>query len=177
MPDHRDNRRANGGETNPIVFATIIGFFAGLFWGVARWLAVSFKFTEVPQAFLADPFVRRAALSGGWWQAFGLLLFILMSIVAAIVYWFVLGRLSGPWPGLVFGAAWWALVFFVVGPAWGMVQAPGTLRWSTHITEFCLYLVWGLFIGYSIAFEFHDEAAREPKGKADSGGRKAQPAS
>jgi len=170
--------RPVGGEgSNPFVFSIVVGFFAGLFWGFTRWLTAGFGFTTVPQAFLADPFVRRTVLAGAGWQWFGLLLFIVMSIIAALVYWVVLGRLSGPWPGILFGAAWWAMLFLAFGPQVGLVEPLRKLGWQTIITEFCLYLVWGLFIGYSIAFEYHDEAAREPAGTAGRRGREPRAAS
>lgn len=171
------SRRDESRGSNPIVFSIVVGFFAGLFWGFARWLAAGFRFTTVPQAFLADPFVKRSVLASVGWQWIGLLLFILMSVVAAIIYWGVLGRLIGPWPGILFGAAWWALLFLAFGPQVGLVEPLRTLGWRTIITEICLYLLWGLFIGYSIAFEFHDEAAREPAGTAGRRGREPQPAS
>lgn len=187
MSESEDNRGGRRREnrvgqervrpSHPLAFSMVVGLFAGIFWGLTRWLAAGFHFTTVPQAFLADPFVRRSVLASTGWQWFGLLLFIVMSVVAAIVYLLVLGRLSGPWPGIIFGAAWWGLLFIVLGPRIGLVEPIRKLGWSTIITELCLYLVWGLFIGYSIAFEFHDEAAREPASKPDQGGREPQTAS
>ncbi|CAM3788588.1 YqhR family membrane protein [Cohnella lubricantis] len=175
--EHRHDRREYAEKTNPFYFSVIVGAFAGLFWGLARWLAAGFKFTMVPQAFLADPFVRRNVLASAGWQWIGLLLFIAMSVVAALVYWLLLGRLRGPWPGIAFGAAWWALLFLVLGPRTGLAEPVQTLGWPTIITELCLYIIWGLFIGYSIAFEFNDEAAREPIGKPGKSGREPQPSS
>lgn len=175
--ENRQERHEGSGRTNPISFSILVGLFAGLFWGLARWLAAGFRFTMVPQAFLADPFMKRSDLAGAGWQWFGLLLFILMSVVAALVYWLVFGRLRGPWPGIAFGAAWWALLFLALGPWIGLVEPIRTLGWQTTITELCLYLVWGLFIGYSIAFEMHDEAAREPASSSGKNGRNPQAAS
>jgi Conserved membrane protein YqhR. len=159
-----------------VLYALQIGFFAGVIWGLVRWLAVSLNLTRVPQAFLADPWVRREALNSIVWHVTGLALFIVMSLVAALVYLLVLGNLRGPWPGILFGGAWWALLFLWIGPLTGMTKPVRAIGWNSIACELGIYLCWGLFIGYSIAFEFHDEASREPAGKA-SGGRKAQPAS
>lgn len=145
------------------------GFFGGVIWGLVRWLATGLNFTEVTQAFLLDPFVPNRALGSGWWQFAGWLAFIAMSIVAAIVYWLVLGTLRGPWPGLAFGAGWWGLFYALLGPMIGAVQPLRTVGWVSIVTDFCLYLVWGLFIGYSIAFELHDESEREPAIQAAKG--------
>ena len=90
-------------------------------------------------------------------------------MVAAIVYWLALGKLRGPWAGFVFGAAWWGLFYALLGPMIGAVPPLRTIGWDSIVTDLCLYLIWGLFIGFSIAFELHDEWQREPKNKAAEG--------
>jgi uncharacterized membrane protein YagU involved in acid resistance len=63
-----------------------------------------------------------------------------------------------PWVGVVYGAAWWIVLYIVVGPITGMFGWIAQLRGDTLFTDFCLFILWGLFIGYSIAFEFNDVA-------------------
>lgn len=152
-----------------------IGLFAGVIWGLVRWLATGLNFTRVTQAYLLDPFVERKLLGSFWWQFAGWLAFIAMSVVAALVYWLLLGRLKGPWPGLLFGAGWWGIFYALAGPLIGAVPSLRTIGWDSMTTDFCLYAVWGLFIGYSIAFELHDEFEREPANSPAKDG--AQPAS
>lgn len=165
-------QRAGGrGErrTEPVSFCLYIGFFAGLIWGLVRWLAVALNFTKVPAAFLADPWVKRSALTQMPWQLLGLGLFILMSMAAAFLYYALLRRLRGPWPGLAFGGVWWAVLYAWLGPVAGAVPPLKRIGWDSIITDFCLFVTWGLFIGYSIAYEYHNEFEREPAG-ARSGG-------
>lgn len=173
----RENGRERGegdektiGTGKAALHALTIGAAAGVLWGLVRWLATGLNFTEVTQAYLLDPFVRRQALGSGWWQLAGWGAFIVMSIVAAYAYWIVLGKLRGPWPGLLFGAAWWGIFYAGLGPLVGAVPPLRTIGWNSMVTDFCLYCVWGLFIGYSLAFELHDEMKREPSKKASKGG-------
>jgi len=173
--NRRPARSNEPAPTRPAPFALKIGFFAGIIWGLVRWLAAGLHFTYVPQAFLLDPFVPRKWLIGFGWQAAGLAAFVAMSMLAALVYVALLGRLNGPWPGLGFGAVWWVLVYAWGGPIVGAVPPLNAIGWSSIVTDFCLFLVWGLFIGFSIAFELHDESRREPSGR--SGGRSPQPSS
>lgn len=169
------NTNRNPEQTNPVLYSLKIGFYGGLIWGLIRWLATGLNFTNVTQAFLLDPFVPRSLLGGFYWQAAGLAMFILMSIIAALIYVTILGRFRGPWPGLLFGAAWWGLAYAFAGPIVGMVPPLNQIGWNSMITDFCLFMMWGLFIGFSIAFEFHNEAGREPSAKAAKGS--AQPSS
>lgn len=152
--------------SRPILYSIKIGFYAGLIWGLIRWLVTELNFTNVNQAFLLDPFVRREVLNGYYWQVAGLAAFIMMSIVAALIYVIVLGRFKGPWPGLFMGIVWWGIVYALIGPLLGAVRPLRELGWSSIVTDFCLFMMWGLFIGYSIAFEFHSESDREPQKKA-----------
>lgn len=145
-----------------LVLSLQTGLFAGLVWGAVRWLATGLNFTGVSQAFLVDPFVRRANLGGIGWQLLGYALFIAMSVAAAAVYWALLRKLQGPWPGLLFGAGWWLGGYVGLGPPLGAVPPLRQIGWTSLTTDFCLFLVWGLFIGYTIAFSLHDEFRREP---------------
>ncbi|MFC3800132.1 YqhR family membrane protein [Cohnella sp. GCM10012308] len=163
MENTTSKNRSTGRTTHPAVYCLTLGLSAGLIWGMLRWLTVAMNLTKVPQAFLADPFIKRERLDTTAWHCTGLVLFVVMSIVAAYLYWLILGKLKGPWPGLFFGAVWWALLFLWIGPMTGAVPTFKEIGLGSIFTECALYLLWGLFIGYSFAFEFHNESAREPK--------------
>lgn len=171
--EYRNNKDQLG--TGPILFSLRIGFFAGLIWGLFRWLAAGLNFTKVNQAFLLDPFVKREVLNSFFWQVGGLVAFIGMSIAAALIYLLLLGRFKGPWPGLLMGIAWWGFVYAAAGPVIGAVPPLNEIGWNSIVTDFCLFMLWGLFIGYSIAFEYHSESDREPQKNSANGS--TQPAS
>jgi hypothetical protein len=149
-------------KTNPWIFALVIGFWAGVIWGLLRMFQVYFQFTKVPVYFLIKPWGTRTFLRSYYGTLSGLLTFIVLSIIAAFVYTLVFRKMKGPWIGLGYGAIWWLVLFVWIGPWTGMTLAIGRQDWTSVITDFCLFLVWGLFIGYSISFEFTDERQREP---------------
>lgn len=162
---HRKNR-TNYGEhiTNPFLFAVQTGFFAGLIWGMTRWIFHQMNFTTELPGFLLEPFLRRSFLMTVWGGWTGLAGFILFSIIAALLYQVVLGRLRGPWPGVGYGLLWWFIIFICIGPQLSMTKQVTVAGWNTFYTELCVFILWGVFIGYTIAFEFTDEASREPAG-------------
>lgn len=149
-------------HTNPWTYSVKIGFYAGLIWGTIRWLFYEMKFTTESPGFAAYPFFQPAFLKSGWGLLVGIGSFILVSIVAAVLYKIVMGRLRGPWPGVGYGLLWWAFIFIGIGPLFGMTKSITLAGWNTLYTELCVFLLWGVFIGYSITFEFTDEASREP---------------
>ncbi|GKU79668.1 YqhR family membrane protein [Paenibacillus sp. L3-i20] len=149
-------------KTNKWLYAIKIGFFGGLIWGIIHWFCYSMKFTKVVPGFLLDPFFRHSFLKSGWGVIYGIGSFILFSIVAALLYIALFRKLKGPWPGVLYGLVWWVIIFIGIGPAVGMMKWITKIGWNTIYTEFCIFLLWGVFIGYSIAFEFTDEVSREP---------------
>ncbi|OPA81552.1 hypothetical protein BVG16_03130 [Paenibacillus selenitireducens] len=148
--------------TNPVLYSLQIGFFAGLIWGGFRWFFFVFQFTTVLPGYLAEPFYKHSFLLSNYGHLVGWGYFTLFSILATMLYTFVLRKLKGAWPGLIYGVAWWSILYGAVGPMLGMMKPLNKMSWSTVTTEFCVFLLWGLFIGYSVAVEYTDERGREP---------------
>ncbi|QNK55469.1 YqhR family membrane protein [Paenibacillus sp. PAMC21692] len=149
-------------HTNRWLYAVHIGLFAGLIWGSIRWMFYSMKFTTELPGFLMEPFFRHHFLISYWGIVIGIAGFIVFSIAAALLYTALLGRFRGPWPGIFYGLGWWALMFLAAGPLIGMTSRVNAAGWNTILSELCIFTLWGVFIGYSIAFEFTDESSREP---------------
>lgn len=149
------------GVTKPLPFALYIGFFAGLLWSCIRMICYYCNFTAEPAAFLIRRWISHDELTTGFGQTIGCLSFILFSMLAATLYMWFFRYLEGPWPGLWYGLGWWGILFGL-GPILGFTIMQTGVGYALAITDFCLFVVWGLFIGYSIAFEFTDESSREP---------------
>ncbi|NIK77448.1 magnesium-transporting ATPase (P-type) [Paenibacillus castaneae] len=149
-------------HTNPWLYSISIGFYAGVIWGLVRWLLYQMKFTTIMTGFAADPFFRASFLKSGWGILVSLGSYILLSIIAAFLYTMLLRRLGGPWPGICYGLVWWAVLFIIAGPMLKIMKPIWQVGWNTFFTELCVSLLWGVFIGYSISFEFTDESSREP---------------
>ncbi|ALS22883.1 YqhR family membrane protein [Paenibacillus naphthalenovorans] len=157
---------ANDNETKPVTnkwfFSLYIGFFAGLFWGGLKIVQHYFHFTSLSPAFLIEPFYRHSYLMTWQGTLLGWGAYILFSIAAAILYTLLLAKAKGPWYGLGYGLVWWAVLYLFIGPLTSMMDRITLLGWNTILTDCSLFLLWGLFIGYSISFEFTDERIREP---------------
>lgn len=168
--DHRNQGRSskqrqgqNHYYTKPFPFAVELGFFAGFIWGGIHWLNYLLHFSIVPLGFLAEPFFKHEYIYTAAGHLTGWLFFIVFSIVAAIIYTYTLRKWKGPLPGIGYGIVWWLIIFVLVGPKLDMVKPINRLTWDSIITEFCFFLLWGLFIGYTVAMEYTDERKREPE--------------
>lgn len=158
--------RKNGDEkrTNPLLFGLQLGFFAGLIWGAVHGFFYFMRFTVVLPGFLAEPYFKSNFLKTQPGYYLGWLFFIVFSILAAVIYAMLFRRIKGPWPGMVYGIIWWMVIYFVMSPVLHLAPPMRLIGWNSLITEFCLFLLWGLFIGYTTALEFTDERVREPEG-------------
>ncbi|GGF77002.1 hypothetical protein GCM10010912_22620 [Paenibacillus albidus] len=150
--------------TNPWFFALELGFFAGLIWGGIRWLMYVMRFTKVIPGFLVEPFFRHDFLLTAAGQIAGYLSFIAFSVIVSLLYVLILRKLKGPFPGLLYGVLWWTAIF-IGGSRYFLMQPPFRLPWNSVISEFCLFLLWGMFIGYTAAMEYTDERKREQSTK------------
>ncbi|MDF2834960.1 MAG: hypothetical protein K0Q63_600 [Paenibacillus sp.] len=159
----RSNRNTyHDHHTNRWLYSAQIGLFAGLIWGFIRWMLYNMKFTTEIPAFLMEPFFKHDFLVSYWGVLIGIAGFTIFSVIAALLYVLLLGKLRGPWPGVFYGLIWWALMFLAIGPLLGLTGKVNAAGWNTFFSELCIFTLWGVFIGYSIAFEFTDEASREP---------------
>ncbi|WP_054957689.1 YqhR family membrane protein [Paenibacillus dakarensis] len=150
-------------RTNRFLFALELGFYAGLIWGGIRWIFYALHFTTIVPGFLLEPYFKHSFLKSMEGQALGWISFIALSIIASMLYVFLFRKAKGPWPGIAYGVIWWAVLFFALTPLLHMTLPMNRLSWDTKISEICLFLLWGLFIGYTTAEEYTDERAREPE--------------
>ena len=65
--------------------------------------------------------------------------------------------------GIAYGIVWWAVLFVALNPWLRLTDPVKKSLWDTNISEVCIFILWGLFIGYTTAQEFTDEKLREPK--------------
>ena len=57
------------------------------------------------------------------------------------------------WGGILYGVVLWLIVFYGVNPLLPNLESVSHLERNTIITTLCLYILYGVFIGYSISFE------------------------
>jgi hypothetical protein len=148
--------------TNPWTFALNTGLFAGLIWGGIRIVEYYFKFTKVHPTFLIKPWSNPTFNQTTLGYMVGWSAFIVFSVLAALLYTAIFRKIRGHWLGMAYGLAWWVILYVAVGPPMGMMKPIGTIDWISILTDGCLFLLWGFFIGHTIGFEFTDEQDREP---------------
>jgi uncharacterized membrane protein YagU involved in acid resistance len=140
----------------PLLTLTVItGLVAGVFGSLMGYLLHYLHFTEIkPSAILAAAAVE--------WKNNGVgmiavsLLYGLFSIIAALVYYALLRKRKSFIWGAAYGAALYFIIFFVVLPLYPNAKSILTYDVNTILTGLSSFILYGVFIGYSISYEYEE---------------------
>ncbi|UQZ46640.1 YqhR family membrane protein [Bacillus sp. PK3-037] len=132
------------------------GFCGGVLWSIVGYIAYLFHFSEINPNMILQPFVLGEWKKHGLGTIISIIVIGIISIGGAFLYYLLLKRLKTMWPGMLYGLLLWLLVFFVFNPIFQDVRAVTELKSDTIITTICIYLLYGLFVGYSISFEYNE---------------------
>jgi hypothetical protein len=134
-----------------VVFWT--GLFGGIFWSALGYLAYAFNFAEINPGFILDSWTVGTWKKGWLGVIISLILIGIISVGISFLYYLVLKRFNGFWVGIVYGIVLFLVVFIVLNPLFPSMGPFNELSRDTIITSVCLYIIYGLFIGYSISYE------------------------
>lgn len=155
MADSSRNIQQNN-RKRPLSFTTKcvwIGFWGGLIVSTFGYFGYLLNFTSFGPALVLSPLSSDTAPSG---QIAGIFIISVLSIFVALVYKWVLAKLYSMWIGVLYGAAIWCIIFFLARPIFPHLKPVGEWDENTFVTIVCLYILYGLFIGYSICFEYNE---------------------
>ncbi|UOE95909.1 YqhR family membrane protein [Alkalihalobacillus sp. LMS39] len=133
-----------------------IGFCGGIFWGLIGYLAFFFNFMRVGPALVLMPWALGDWKNGYIGQIVGIFVIGLLSILVAFLYMVLLKKFNNIWAGLGYGLVLWGLVFYLLNPVFHGLKPLNQLDSNTIITSICLYILYGVFIGYSISYEYEE---------------------
>lgn len=133
-----------------------VGFIGGVFWSALAYLAYFLNFTEVSPNLILQPFALGDWKEGTLGNIISIVLIGVVSIGVALVYYAILKRFQSMWVGIAFGAVLWALVFFILNPIFPNLDTVYELPRGTIVTTVCFYILYGVFVGYSISFDYNE---------------------
>lgn len=139
----------------------IIGFFGGLIWSLVGYFAFYLNFTRVGPALVLMPWAFGDWKNGWLGHIVGIVFISILSIAAAFLYRLIFVKINKLWPGILFGFLVWLVIFGLLNPMFPGLKPLSALDANTIITTCCLYIVWGVFIGYSISYEYHERTVHE----------------
>ncbi|MEH7458569.1 YqhR family membrane protein [Bacillus sp. JJ1127] len=134
-----------------------IGLFGGVFWGSIWYFLHFFSFTEAGPNYLLLPFALGNWKEGAWGNVSGIVCMGLLSILVAFLYKALFKRFEGVLPGILYGLFWWSILFFGLGSIAPVIKNALHLPKETIVTTICIFILYGVFISYSVSFEANNE--------------------
>jgi hypothetical protein len=139
-----------------IMKVIVIGFIGGVLWSSLAYLTYIFNFTVLSPNLVLQPWAVGSWKDSVLGNFIGIFVIGLLSILVAFLYYGLLKRIQSIWAGIIFGLALFGLVFYVLNPLFPGLQSVTELDRNTVITTICFYILYGVFIGYSISFEANE---------------------
>lgn len=135
----------------------IIGIFGGVFWGIFFLIMYGLKIMEIAPTMLLKIVFQDEKWIEKW---YAYLIFILMisilSIFIALIYFFVFKQWKSWIVGAFYGIGLWVFTYFILPIILKNVNPFIHLESESHISMFCLFILYGVFVGYSISFDYEN---------------------
>ncbi|XXM73775.1 YqhR family membrane protein [Lysinibacillus sphaericus] len=167
--DQTDPALEQNQSEKPMSFLGMVmltGFIGGLLWSSMAYLCYYFSFTKLEPNIIFEPWA-----AGDWRERWiGIILSIvaygIISIGIALVYYGVLRKFKSMWVGACYGIVLFLTVFLLLKPLFPSIKSFTAMDYHTLITSLCIYILYGVFIGYSISYEENELRHEEQKEKS-----------
>ncbi len=130
-----------------------IGIWGGLIWGIMGFIAYYLNFSTYGPALILAPWALGKWKTGLYGQIIGVIAIAILSIFIAFIYKWTLAKIKNIWISVGYGIALWVIVFYIIQPWIPGLQPVFRIGANTISTSISLYILYGLFIGYSISFD------------------------
>lgn len=87
-------------------------------------------------------------------QILSILVISLLSIGIACLYYLLLKKYDGVMPGIIVGIIIWFILFWLMEPIFPNIPEFYRLDGNTIVTTICLFILYSVFISYSISFAY-----------------------
>lgn len=162
MEKQENQEKQNKQEKNMSGFASmvaLIGFYGGLIWGLVHFITYYLNLTNIGPAFILNPWALGEWKNQLLGQVIGVFAISFISIGIAFLYRGVFAKFKSIILSLIFGASLWALIFYAFNPIFPDIQPLSKMDKNTIVTTGCIFLLYGLFVGYSISFHYHERTS------------------
>lgn len=136
----------------------VTGFFAGAIWSTVWAFLAFFNFSKLtPSSFILETWFQAKWVNRWYGELLSIFIISLLSIFIAYIYYLCFRNLTGLLPGLIYGVVIWLLLILISSNIFAHIPYINELDVNTLITTLCLFIIYGVFIGYTISYDFLDQ--------------------
>ncbi|MCM3738758.1 YqhR family membrane protein [Oceanobacillus luteolus] len=165
-----DNKSAQIPSTGTLfVRALVIGLVGGFIWSALLAVSYYFNFSGIsPKTYLLKPWVQEGWVDRFSGHVIAIIIASILSLVPAVIYHMIFRKIDSMWVGVGYGIVLWTIVFFLLQPIFPYTKRMLELDANTWITTLCVFILYGLFVGYSISYDYHEMQIRSLEQKTES---------
>lgn len=144
-----------------------IGFVGGVLASFFGMTAHYLNFIDFSPKFILTSWSNQSWIKA--WQGFliTMILFGILSIVVAFLYYWLLKKINNMVAYMLFGVVWWLILLIAINPMFKDLPTLAKMSSDSIITSMCIFVLYGVFIGYSISYDYQ-EYLREEEGLVES---------
>ncbi|HLR08230.1 MAG TPA: YqhR family membrane protein [Bacillota bacterium] len=157
------NNRGWGQNSRSVLSRSLFtGFVGGLLWSILGVSMYYFNFSQVaPKTFFLRSWLK-TDWTGNW---LGDIVSIgmagVLSILTAFIYYGLFKKINSMWMGAAYGMILWFMLFYVFKPILPHIPQLSAMDIHTIVSTLTVFILYGIFIGYSISYDYHDTILKE----------------
>lgn len=132
----------------------VIGFFGGIIWGILYLIMYLFNMVEIDHISILNKWWDAEWLNKWYSHLIFLMLLSIFSIIIALIYFFTLKKSKSWVVGGVFGLAVLFIIYYILPMLTTGFNPFLKFETDTHIALACLFILYGVFVGYSISYDY-----------------------
>lgn len=137
------------------------GFIGGLICSLIGMLMNYFNFSDITLRSYVDlPGLNLDSLNTVLIYIISIIIISLFSVLLALVYFLFFKKINTLWMGVFYGILIWIILFLLIHPVYPNIQNLKELGKDTIVSTICLFIFYGLFIGYSISYDYDDTVSK-----------------
>lgn len=132
----------------------VTGFFGGIIWGILYLIMFLFNMVEIDHLSILNKWLKADWIDK--WYSHLLFLFILsiLSMIIALVYFYTLKNRKSWVVGAIFGLAVLFVMYYILPMLTTGFNPFLQYEKETHVAITCLFILYGVFVGYSISYDY-----------------------
>jgi len=168
MMSNQQKTKQRNNNMNVLYRSLLTGFIGGILASSFAVFMYYFNFAEVaPKTYVIRPFFKSNWTSNWIGDLLSILIVGILSVLVALLYFILFKKIYAMWLSGLYGLVLWLFIFIVLQPLFENVQKVYEMNSDTIISTICLFLLYGIFIGYSISYDYLDTNKLEDEGSLD----------
>lgn len=144
-------------KESKIIFLNTLttGFFGGIFLSCFHIAINFFNISKVNHEMILNHFYFTGNWIMKWYGYLFYILFIaLLSILFAIIYYLLFRKIRGWIVGFIYGIILWLIFGLTIPLVFYDISISELITSRTNVASICLFILYGVFIGYSISYDY-----------------------